>query len=45
MYLLKLLCELNNLVLKVSEAPTLWYPLNALMAFEVCHKINQVTFN
>ena len=24
----KLRCELNNLVLKVSEAPNLWYSLN-----------------
>ena len=26
--LLKLRCELNNLVLKVSEGPNLWYSLN-----------------
>ena len=28
LYLLKLRCELNNLVLKVLEAPNLWYFLN-----------------
>ena len=27
-YFLKFRCELNNLVLKVSEAPILWYSLN-----------------
>ena len=27
-YLLKLCCELNNLVFKVSEAANLWYSLN-----------------
>ena len=27
-YLLKLRCELHNLVLKVSEPPNLWYILN-----------------
>ena len=27
-YLLKLRCELNNLVLKVLEAANLWYSLN-----------------
>ena len=27
-YLLKLRCELNNLVRKVSEAANLWYSLN-----------------
>ena len=30
MYLLKLLCELNNLVLKVSEAANVLYSLNWL---------------
>ena len=30
-YVLKLCCELSNLVLKVAEAVNLWYSLNELL--------------